>query len=111
MIDKGNIFIIESPVSMLEGETIKFSIEWLGASRLVNPTMAVYQNGKDISSSVLLFFDDYEISGTVLTLRKISAKLNDGGSQYVVLIQCSVDANIERRKLVIEIIKSNTESN
>jgi hypothetical protein len=106
-----NVFIIESPISMIEGERVQFCVEWLGASKLSNPVMAVYQNGKDISSSVLLGYDDFEISGTVLTLRKITAGINDGGTEYVVLIQCNVDVNIERRKLLIEIVKANMLSN
>ena len=107
MTIKEEVFIIESPIAMLEGETIQFCVEWLGATRLSNPVVVVYQNGKDISSKVMIAFDDFEISGNILIMRKISALLHDGGTEYVVIIQCGVDTNIERRKLVIEVIKAN----
>ena len=107
MIERNDLFLIESPITMIEGETIKYSVEWLGATKLENPALAIYLNGKDISNKVLLGFDDFEIAGSVVTLKKITTGQNDGGLEYVVLIQCTVDKNIERRKLMIEVVESN----
>lgn len=110
-MDREDIFIVESPIAMIAGETITYSVDWLGATTLENPAMAIYCNGKDISSTSMVIPGDFEISGSVLTLKKITAKLNDGGATYVALIQCTVDKNVERRKLVIEISKANFPSN
>jgi hypothetical protein len=103
-------WLIESPVTMVEGEVIAFSVDWLGASKVEDPDAVVYKNGQDITETVMVSGDDYVISNNVVTLKKITAGSSDGGSTYVVAIGCTVDSNTEIRKLLIRIVKANSEN-
>jgi ribosome recycling factor len=49
-------------------------------------------------------------SGNVATLKPVVAGTNDGGKNYVVVIQVTVDGtNTERRKLLVKILKAKAE--
>ena len=108
MMADGQVWLIESPVTMIEGEEIAYSVNWLGASLVEEPYMAVYKNGEDISNEVLNAIDENVISGNVLTLKRILARASDGGAQYVVLVEALVNGNKERRKLLIHIADAET---
>lgn len=102
-------WLIESPVTMVEGEAITFSVDWLGAAKVEDPEVTIFKNGQDISSTVMVSGDEFVISNNVVTLKKITAGENDGGATYVVAICCTVDSNTEIRKLLIHIVKANSE--
>ena len=106
MSNDASTWLIESPVTMVEGEQIAFSIDWLGAAKVSAPVGEVYKNGVDISAQVMDAGDEHLISGNVLTLKKIRARSTDGGSRYVVMVEANVNGNIERRKLLILISKA-----
>ena len=103
------IWLIESPVTMVEGEVVAYSIDWLGASKVESAVVKVYKNGTDVSDTTMISGDSNVISGNVLTCKKITALTDDGGSRYVVVIQCDVDNNTEIRKLLIQIVKPSDE--
>jgi hypothetical protein len=103
-----NLKILESPIEMIEGEVITYSIVWEGAASVANPTAAVYRNGEDYTVTAMASGDSHSVSGNVQTLKAITAGAQDGGEEYVVVIQAEVDGNTERRKLVIEILKAET---
>lgn len=105
MSKDNEIWLIESPVTMVAGEVIAYSVDWLGASKVESPSVTVFRNGANVTSSVMVSGDNHVISGNVLTLKKITAGSNDGGSRYVVVIQCGVDNNTEIRKLLIQVVK------
>ena len=103
-------WLIESPVTMVEGEAITFSVDWLGAAKIENPQVTIFKNGQDITSVAMGGEDDYIVSNNVVTLKKITAGCNDGGASYVAAIRCTVDNNTEIRKLLIYIVKANSEN-
>lgn len=103
------IWLIESSVTMVEGEQIAFSVDWQGATRLSNAAASVYKNGIDITAQVMDAGDEHVINGNVLTLKKLQARSTDGGSRYVLVVEADVDNNRERRKLLIHIVKSGGE--
>lgn len=109
MAKEKEIWLIESPVTMVEEEVIAFSVDWLGASKVESPSVTVYKNGSDVTSSVMVSGDSHVISGNVLTMKKITTGANDGGSRYVVVIQCGVDNNTEIRKLLVQVVKASDE--
>jgi hypothetical protein len=109
MTKEKEIWLIESPVTMVEGEVIAYSVDWLGANKVENPGVTVYKNGADVTSSVMVSGDSHSVSGNVLTMKKITAGNNDGGSRYVVVIQSTVDQNTEIRKLLIQVVKADEE--
>jgi hypothetical protein len=103
------IWLAESPLTMIEGEEIAFSVEWIGGVNLSAPESKVYKNGVDISASVMVSGDSDLVSGNVQTIKRVTAVSGDGGSRYVVEISANVDNNLEKRKLLIEIVKPGDE--
>lgn len=101
--------IQESPISMVEGETITYSIAWLGASSLSSPGAIVYIGGSDESATAMPS-GTHTVSGNVQTLKPIVAGSSDGGKVFVVAISCVVDGNTEIRKLLINILKDESEA-
>lgn len=100
------LYLIESPISMIEGEAISFSVDWLGASRVENPSLTVYKNGEDITSAALISGDAHSVSGNVLTLKKLTAGAQDGGTRYILAIAADVDSNHEVRKLLVDVLRA-----
>ncbi|KAA3643437.1 MAG: hypothetical protein DWQ07_23270 [Chloroflexi bacterium] len=111
MVDESSIWVIESPVTMVEGEAVAYSIDWQGASNIddASVSLTVYKNGEDVSSTVVDTEDNFVVNSNVLTLKKITAQSTDGGERYVVVVQADVDGNTERRKLLIRIVKDEAE--
>ncbi len=105
-----NVWLIESPVVMVEGEQIAFSVDWQGAASVVNPGAAVYKNGADISAETMDAGDQNVVNGTVQTLKLLRAREGDGGSRYVVVAAADVDGNHEKRKLLVHIVRAGAES-
>ena len=102
------ILVIESPTSMIEGETITYSVTWQGASSLTGPDAIVYKDGADITSTAMPS-GSHNVSGNVQTLKPLVAGTADGRKKYVVIIECTVDGNTERRKLIVNIAKASAE--
>jgi hypothetical protein len=94
---------------MIEGEEIAFSVEWIGAVNLTEPTSKVYKNGVDISENTMISGDSDSASGNIQTLKRITARDGDGDSRYVVEIGAKVDNNTEKRKLLIQIVRPGDE--
>lgn len=103
-----DILLVESPISMIEGESITFNITWQGAGSLSSPTAIVYKKGADITSTVMPS-GSHSVSGNVQTLKPLTPSTNDGGQKYVIVVQCEVDGNTEKRKLMVNIVKASAE--
>jgi hypothetical protein len=104
------VWLIESPLTMIEGEQIAFSVDWQGATRLSDAETSVYKNGVDISAQTMDAGDEHVINGNVLTLKKLRARDTDGGARYVLVVEADVDGNRERRKLLIYIARAGAET-
>lgn len=107
---ESGVWLIDSPVSMVAGEQIAYSVDWQGATYVAEPEVLVYKNGADISAQALDGGDDHVVTGNVLTLKKLHAAESDGGASYVVVITAQVDGNRERRKLLVQVVKPGAES-
>jgi len=104
------VWLIDSPVSMVAGEQIAYSVDWQGATSVSAPQAVVYRNGADVTSEVMDAGDAHIITGSVLTLKKLRALDADGGARYVVLIGAMVDGNQERRKLLVQVAAPSAET-
>jgi hypothetical protein len=104
-----DVLLIESPINMIEGETITYSVTWQGASSLSSPTAKVYKDGTDITSTAMSS-GSHSVSGNVQTLKPLVAGSTDGKKKYVVIIEVVVDGNTERRKLIVNIVKASQEA-
>lgn len=105
-----SIWLIESPVVMVEGEQIAYSIDWQGAANVSDPQATVYKNGVDITADAMEAGDEHIINGSVLTLKRLRARITDGGARYVVVVEASVDGNRQRRKLLVHVVKAGAET-
>lgn len=104
-----DITTIESPISMLEGETITYSLTWQGSNSLSSPTVLVFKDGTDYTSTAMPS-GSHSVSGNVQTFKPlVTTAGTDGGKRFVVIIQCVVDSNTERRKLLVNIRRQDTE--
>lgn len=104
------VWLIDSPVSMLAGEQIAYSVDWQGATSVSAPHATVYRNGVDVTAEAMDAGDAHVITGSVLTLKKLRALDVDGGARYVVLMGALVDGNQERRKLLVQIVSASAET-
>lgn len=109
MESETNIWLIESPVIMVEGEQIAYSVDWQGAANVTDPQATVFKNGVDITADAMDAGDQHIINGSVLTLKRLRARATDGGARYVVVVEADVDGNRERRKLLIHVVKAGAE--
>jgi hypothetical protein len=110
MENENSIWLIESPVVMVEGEQIAYSVDWQGAANVTNPDAFVFKNGVDITEEAMDAEDAHVVNGNVLTLMKLRARESDGGARYVLVVEADVDGNRERRKLLIHIVRAHAES-
>jgi hypothetical protein len=110
METENSIWLIESPVVMVEGEQIAYSVDWQGAVRVEAPQAAVYKNATDITELSMDAGDEHILNGSVLTLKKLRARSGDGGARYVLVVEAEVDGNLERRKLLIHIARASAEA-
>lgn len=110
MESENTIWLIESPVVLVEGEQIAYSVDWQGAARVESPQATVFKNGTDITAQTMDAGDEHILNGTVLTLKKLRARVGDGGARYVLVVEAQVDSNLERRKLLIHIARASAES-
>lgn len=102
-----DIWVVEKDQVMVEGEAITFSVDFIGATTVTSPSSAVYKNGSDYSSTVQSGSDS--ASGSVVTLKTITAQSGDGGAAYVVVVGALVDGNTEKRKFLIRIAAAGDE--
>ena len=100
-----SIWLLESPVTMVEGETIAYSVDWLGADEVKNISVTVYRNGRDITELLMISKDSQVVDVGVLTMKKITALARDGGCRYIAVINADVDGIPEIRKLEIQVVK------
>lgn len=107
-MSSSELWVIESPVDMISGETITFSVTFQGATSVTSPSATVYLNGTDYTSTAMPS-GSHTASGNVATLKPLVAGANDGGEKYVVAVSATVDGNTELRKLMVNILKASDE--
>ena len=98
-----DILLVESPLTMIESETITFNINWQGARKLSLPGATVYLKGENITDEVMPK-GKHKVSGSVQTLRPLTPRKGDAGEKYVLKIQVDEDGVEEKRKLMINIV-------
>lgn len=109
MMESG-VWLVDSPVTMVEGEEIAYSVDWQGATQVSSPDVQVFKNHVDITAEAMAGGDAHIVNGSVLTMKKLRAAETDGGARYVVMIEALVDGNLERRKLLVQVVRASAES-
>lgn len=105
-----DVYLIGSPVKMIEGEAIQWSVTFRGASSLSSQdaTVLLVKEGadnEDITSEVFISGDSHTVSGGALLLKKLTARDGDAGETYLVVVEALVDStNFEKRKFEIKVV-------
>jgi hypothetical protein len=90
------VWVRESPLDVVEGEALNYDHTWEVGTTFADPSAKIYRNGRDVSATMMTSGAD-SVAGRVQVLKRISAlKANN---VYIVAIQCTVDGNVEIRKL------------
>lgn len=95
--DEGRSFI-----EMVEGEKIRYAFRWEAAVSITTATATVFRSGTDITSTAMPS-GSHDITGDIITLKRLWALTGDANQEYVVTITATVDANTEVRKLLVQI--------
>ena len=103
-----SLWVKESPLTAIEGETLPYSLTWLGSSNLSTPTASVYFKGSDVTSTAMPS-GSHSVSGDVQTTKPITFDSAWVNNFIVVAFQCVVDSNTEIRKLKIQVQKASDE--
>jgi len=101
---KETIWVEEEQADMAEGEKLTFSITFKGAVSVSSPSVVVYKNGLDVTSTVMPSGSN-TVSANVVTMKPLIAIAGDGGQIYVVACSAIVDGNTEIRKVQINVHK------
>ena len=67
-----DIWVIEKDQTMVEGEALTFSVQFLGATTLASPETKCYRNGSDYSATALSGSD--AVSGDTVTCKTVTAQ-------------------------------------
>jgi len=96
-----DIWLNESPVSVVAGDTRTWTVTWEGAAAVSSPSAVAYQDAAPATSTV---FPSGSItaSGATVTLKPFVAP-TPGGEVYVVAITATVDGNTQVKKLKINV--------
>jgi hypothetical protein len=92
------VWAIESPVTMVEGESRTFTVQFLGASSVSSPSVKAYHNKSDVTST-LFPTNTPTASGDTVTLSPLEGI--EGGETYVIVVTATVDSNTEIGKFQI----------
>ena len=98
-----DLWVLESPAEIIAGETVTFSVEWIGYTTLSTPTAYVYFNGTDVTSTIMAS-GSHSVSGNIQVLKAVTARQADAGGSYIVAIECVADGNTERRKFELRVL-------
>ena len=100
-----DVWLLESPIVAIEGESLVFNVTMLGASSVSSPTAFVYFNGTDVTSAAMPS-GSHSVSGNVITLKALSVLAAYAGGELVVVPQATVDGNTELRKFMVSVLRA-----
>ena len=104
MSDTNYLWVKESPIEMVVGETVTYSVTFEGITTCSSPSAKVYRNETDITSTAMPS-GSASASGNVVTLKPLVALSADGDEIYIVAITATADGNTEIRKCEVYILK------
>jgi hypothetical protein len=100
MVTTNDPWVIESPVTMVEGSSAAFTIQVVGATTVASPTCAIYNNQQDTSSTNLT--GSASVSGNVITTKIVGTV--KGGERYILATTATVDGRTDVYLLEIRVI-------
>ena len=95
-------FVLESPLTVVEGESITYSVTYLGITTCSSPTALVYRNGSNDVTSTVMPSGSHSAAGNVVTLKPATGMV--GNANYVIAVTCTADGNtrVKKIKLIVQ---------
>lgn len=90
-----DVWVRESPIDVVEGETKYYEMEWEFGTILTSPTAAIFRNGRDVTATMMN--GSCSMNGRVQALPPISGF--KASNVYIVAIKCVVDGETLVRKM------------
>ena len=106
MSNVGEIFILESPISLTEGDKPTYSIVLSGATTIASATVEIYKNGSGSNIATTLSMTSGNFSYGVGSLTTPTFQNFVGGNKYVAVITVTVDGVVEVRKIQFNVQKA-----
>ena len=94
-----DIWVIESPIDAVEGESLTFTITYEGATTASSPTAVAYRN-KTSDTSIVFPTNTPTGSGNVVTLSPLTGLVH---GKYVVAVTATVDSQTQVRKFMVRV--------
>ena len=101
-VRKSNFFN-EKDIAMVEGESIAFQIEYIGASSVSSVTYKVYRRRSDITATVMT--GSATVSGNIVTLPSLTPIDGDGKKYYGLAVTATVDGSTFVTKASIKVLR------
>ena len=100
------IFIIESPISLTEGDQPAYTIIFSGATTLSGATVEIFKNGSGSNIATSLSMTVGSFAYGVGSLDTPVFRNFVGGNKYVATITVTVDNIVEVRKIQFDVQKA-----
>lgn len=104
-MSKRRVWVAQSPIEVVEDEEFTWAIKCIGAENITSPTVKVYRNGEDITSTVIPT-GSASASGNVITLPEIQIVATDGGVSYVVVVWATIDGSYRAVKMQLDVLSA-----
>lgn len=93
-----SIWVLESPIVMVAGESKTFTITYEDAAAVSSPSALAYKDGTDVTST-LFPAGSITASGVTVTLKPLTGLI--GGDVYVINVTATVDGSTVIKKIKI----------
>jgi len=99
-----SVYVVEYETSILEGGKRTFSVVWEGGTTAASSDAKVFMNSGDITSTAMPS-GSHTQAANVSTFKQLVAGTSDGDEVYVVVFQSTVDGDIRKKKMLVNIVK------
>jgi len=96
--DMSSIWCLQSPVTMVAGETRTFTMAYVGQATVSSPVATVYKGTSD-GTTVCMPSGTASASGNVVTLKPMTGVV--GGETYIVAVTTTIGGNTDIRKFEV----------
>ncbi len=101
MTSRNDPYIIESPVTRVQGDSYPYVITYPGTTAIVNPTCKIYQKGSESDLSSTLLSGSASTNGSTTVTTPIIQALS-GGETYRLVITATVDGRTDLKILELK---------
>lgn len=99
-------FTVQEMEPLGAGETITYTCKWEGATSVADTAVYIYRDGSDTNDvSTLMPGGSFGVDGNVVTLKPLVVPATDGGKEYMIVVQNTVDGDTRRGFMKVRILR------